>query len=64
MTEAEAREWLGLPPDAPLSDLGRQCVDALAVAPAPIPGNDLSHLETFAAFLDELARRGIRPRPL
>ena len=61
MTEPEARDWLGLPPDAPLSPMGRDCVDALANVPAPAPLDDIAQLATFAAFLDECARRGIRP---
>lgn len=59
MTEREAREWLGLPQDGELTELGIKVVEAMVTIPPAGDGRD--NIEVFKDFLLAMNEAGIKP---
>lgn len=59
MTEQEAREWLGLPENGELTELGKKVM--AAVMDIPPPGDGRSNIEVFKDFLIAMNEAGIKP---
>ena len=59
MTEQETREWLGLPQEKELTELGQQVINAMLTIPPPGDGRD--NIDVFKDFLLAMNDAGIKP---